>query len=278
MNALGMNLRNHIIKISNRRDQIVEAKDKIGVKNKLAMHGIPVPETYGELLKINDIHRLDKMPPEFVIKPDRGSGGKGVLILKRVKDHYVSPSNKIYSVKNLKRHMERILEGEFSEYIDGETVLIEERIHCSGQLQFKGSVGLPDVRMFVYNYDCVLAMLRYPTWESDGKANLSQGALGMALDMETGEITKVYSKKRREFYPVETLGIPKGYCIPKWKGFRWISHHVARLLGLRFSGVDLTMDERNNIKVLEVNGYPGLEIQNVTETSLKDAMKWTGSI
>jgi glutathione synthase/RimK-type ligase-like ATP-grasp enzyme len=39
--------------------------------------------------------------------------------------------------------------------------------------------GLADIRVIVFNLIPVAAMLRVPTKESDGKANLDRGAIGM---------------------------------------------------------------------------------------------------
>jgi hypothetical protein len=49
--------------------------------------------------------------------------------------------------------------------------------------------GIPDIRVIVFNHVPVMAMLRLPTKESDGKANLQHGALGLGIDLSNGTTT-----------------------------------------------------------------------------------------
>ena len=49
--------------------------------------------------------------------------------------------------------------------------------------------GTPDIRVIVFNKIPVMAELRLPTKESNGKANLHQGAIGVGVDIATGITT-----------------------------------------------------------------------------------------
>lgn len=50
--------------------------------------------------------------------------------------------------------------------------MIEKKIVIAKDVDLLGKFGLPDIRVIVYNMVPVMAMLRVPTAESDGKANL----------------------------------------------------------------------------------------------------------
>ena len=69
--------------------------------------------------------------------------------------------------------------------------------------------GAPDIRIIVYNKVPVMAMLRLPTRESDGKANLQQGAVGVGIDMATGVTTTAVFRKNTivEYLPNRKLQI-----------------------------------------------------------------------
>jgi hypothetical protein len=43
--------------------------------------------------------------------------------------------------------------------------------------------GTPDIRVVVFNQVPVMAWFRLPTPESEGRANVTQGALGLGVDM-----------------------------------------------------------------------------------------------
>lgn len=123
-------------------------------------------------------------------------GGNGILIIKKGNAAFTSPSNERYSFKDVKWHLRRIVNGEFSDNIERDQALIEERIYPSSHLVFKYAAGLPDIRVFCLQSVPVMAMIRYSTELSRGRANLSQGAVGMGINMLTGEITHLHSKIR----------------------------------------------------------------------------------
>ena len=67
--------------------------------------------------------------------------------------------------------------------------------------------GIPDIRVIVFNKVPVMAMLRLPTQESGGKANLQQGAIGVGIDLATGTTTTAVLGKGRyiEYVPGSRL-------------------------------------------------------------------------
>jgi alpha-L-glutamate ligase-like protein len=270
---LGINRRNHIIREMNSIFSIGLAKNKARFKQLLDEHGIAVPRTFHEISDFSGFGHADFFPDEFVLKPNQGMGGNGILILKREEETFVTPSGEKYSAGHLRRHVRKILDGEFSGHMEKDTVLIEERIYSSASLQFKGAVGLPDIRVFCYQFEPVMGMFRYATAESRGRANLTQGAIGMGIDLTGGTITHIHSKKEKRPLTAEEFGIPPSFTIPKWEEIKAIAQEAARLSQLQVAGVDIILDARDTVMVLEINGHPGLEIQNVNERSLWQSMR-----
>ncbi|MBI4284090.1 MAG: hypothetical protein HY663_06440 [Chloroflexi bacterium] len=270
---LGMNLRNHLIKRFNSLDTLLLAKDKTAFKLLLEANGIATPHTYHVIHDFTDMKLIPAFPDTFVIKPNSGYGGHGIILLSKEDGFFIDPSGEKYSVNEIKFHIRRILDGEFSGYVENDWAIVEERIYPSPNLQFGQSIGLPDIRIICTYYEPVMAMLRYPTLESRGRANLSRGALGMGIDLNTGSITHIYSKRAMEELSLESLGVPATFVMPKWSEMKEIARRCARLSQLGLCGVDIILDTDDTVMVLEINGRPGLEIQNVNEASLLRLVK-----
>ncbi len=121
--------------------------------------------------------------------------------------------------------------------------------------------GAPDIRLvMLYGYP-VMAMLRAATKESDGRANLHQGALGIGIDLATGRtIRAVHYGKPLTHHPdtgVELIGIQ----LPGWDKILDIAVTCQEMTGLGYLGVDLMIDETRGPLMIEVNARPGLAIQ-----------------
>ncbi|MBI2830599.1 MAG: ATP-grasp domain-containing protein [Chloroflexi bacterium] len=249
------------------------AKDKVRFKHVLQENGIPTPHTYHEIHDFSDIRLIEQFPEEFVVKPAKGSGGNGIVLLKRDREFFVDPSGDYYSANDIKRHIRSILDGDFSGYMEYDIALIEERIYPSKELQFKDAVGLSDIRIICYDFVPVMAMLRYPTVQSHGRSNLHQGALGFGISLDSGAITYVHSKKEGKEFALSDLNIPLSFVMPKWQEMKSVARESSELANLRLSGVDIILNSEDAVMVLEINGRPGLEIQNMNENSLLEFVK-----
>lgn len=265
---LGLNYRNFLIRERNQADLLRMVKDKNGFKAVLQANGVATPATYDLIHDFSDVHLIGAFPDEFVIKPDRSFGGKGVILLQRQGDSFVNPGGDVYSVKALKRHIRRILDGDFSGYVARDIAIIEERVYPSAKLKFKDAYGLPDTRVFCYRFEPVMAMLRYPTFKSRGRSNLTAGGIGIGLELATGAPTYIHIKGAAAEPKLEDVGIPAGFAMPHWAEMKAVAEKCSRIAGLWLTGVDIILDASDHIRVLEVNGRPGLEIQNINEASL----------
>lgn len=265
---LGMNLRNYAIQLFNPRESMILAKDKIATKKLLTENGIPVPKTYLEKNSALLPAELSSLPPRFVIKPSQGHGGNGILVLERNGEHFSDPAGNRYSFKKIREHVKRIIEGEYSGSSENDTAVFEERLEPSARIIFRYASGLPDIRVFCLNSVPVMAMMRYATKESNGRANLSMGAIGLSIDLASGRFKHIHRKDETGPIPFSYLGIDKDFIVPKWEEMKMIAAKASSASGLRIAGVDLILDSSDQVMVLEINGRPGIEIQNVNEESL----------
>src|SRR5699024_7748443 len=67
----------------------------------------------------------------FVVKPAKGSGGKGILVIERRRgDVFIKPSGEALSLDDVYRHMSNVLAGLYSLGGQPDTVLIEDLVVC----------------------------------------------------------------------------------------------------------------------------------------------------
>lgn len=277
--VIGMNERNYrIINKLNPREYRNFANDKALCKKVLEENNIPTPKTYCVIEamreieeKITSIEHLE----DIVVKPAMGSGGQGILILKKTgHNQWSSPSGELYSRKALVMHVANILFGKFSKRLF-DKVIIEYRLipHSDFQKIFKR--GVPDFRIILLNAQPVMAMLRMPTEESDGKANLHAGAIGLGVDLETGRLTRGYNQITDQMvsrHP-DSKVLFDGMKLPDWEKTLAISIATAKVFPLNYLGIDIVYDEKLGPMVIEINSRPGMQIQNVNAIGLKKVLE-----
>jgi hypothetical protein len=93
------------------------------------------------------------------------------------------------TLDDLKLHILDILAGRFDKYDLPGAAMVEERVKKHHRFKRYAYQGTPDVRVIVFNKVPVMAMLRLPTPQSRGRANLHQGAVGVGVDLATGITT-----------------------------------------------------------------------------------------
>ena len=263
---MGINQRNlQLIYPNNPRKFFFMANDKATSKLLCEKHKIPVPETY---LIIERAWEIDKKFEEissltdFVIKPSNGSGGNGILILRKSgEDQWESPGGKKYTKGMLKMHIASINYGAYS-HDNADKCIIEQRIETHPFFTEIYPNGIPDVRVILLQHEPIMAMLRFPTDASGGKANLHQGAIGTGIDMKDGRITQGYYRHRIIHKHPDSGVRFQGMQIPHWNEILSISISVAMLVPLKYIGVDIIVDKIRGPLIIEINARPGLQIQN----------------
>lgn len=266
MGVVGINMRNARFVLPNNPRRLYELVDnKIRTKELAENLDIAVPETYGIVRNPYDMSRLDRMLGDrdsFVIKPARGSGGKGVLVISGKEDGmYLKPSGSRFSLEEVKHHISNILAGLFSLGGRRDVALIEYRVAPSRTLTDISFQGAPDIRVVMFHGYPVMVMLRASTRESDGRSNLHQGALGVGVDIATGRTVRaIHHGRMVELHP--DLKVPvTGIQLPDWDKILDISVTCHEMTGLGYLGVDIMIDEERGPLMIEVNARPGLAIQ-----------------
>ena len=275
---LGMNARNlSYIRPNNLQRAIHLANNKLRSKEALFKAGIPVPKIYGVIKnrKELEIFKWDDLPKSFVLKPNCGSGGKGIkVIFGQKKDQsWVSTEGGKMTIKDLRNHIMDIFEGFYSFSGASDIAFFEERIQLLKILKPYSYKGIPDIRVIIYNKVPVMAMLRLPTKDSGGKANLHMGGIGLGVDIATGVTTNAVMRDFLiEKHPDTKLTL-KGIKIPYWREILEIAIKCQEVSKLGYVGVDIAIDSKRGPVVLEINAHAGLSIQIANLAPLKYRLK-----
>src|SRR5690554_2052989 len=113
-----------------------------------------------------------------------------------------------------------------------------------------------------------MAMLRLPTRQSGGKANLHQGAIGVGVDLATGiTLRGTWLNNKISKHP-DTTNAVDGVQLPNWDGFMKLAAGCYELCGLGYIGVDMVLDVEKGPLILELNARPGLNIQIANNAGL----------
>ena len=151
--------------------------------------------------------------------------------------------------------------------------IVQERLRTHPAFERVSYRGTPDVRVLVYRGEPALAMLRLPTLESGGRANLHQGGVGVGIDMGGGRTTRAVWHRRATARHPDTGEPLAGRPIPDWPEVLIAARTVARATGLGFLGVDVVPDADSGPVVLEANARPGLAIQSATGIGLRGVLE-----
>ncbi len=266
MGVVGINMRNARFLLPNNPRKLYSlVDDKLQTKALAEREGLSVPQTYKVIRSPRDSAIIEKALAEhnsFVIKPTRGSGGKGVLVIDgRENGKYVKPSGATLTGDEIRHHAANILAGLYSLGGQRDRGLVEYRVRPAKILTDISYQGAPDIRIVMLHGYPVMAMLRAATKESDGRANLHQGALGIGIDLASGRtIRAVHYGKPLSIHPdvgAELIGVQ----LPEWDKILDIAVTCQEMTGLGYLGVDLMIDETIGPLMIEVNARPGLAIQ-----------------
>lgn len=273
---LGINQRNlGYIYPSNPRKYFPVADDKALTKKKLSQFNIPVAPTYYLISTMGEINSLwDKICQlsEFAIKPSKGRAGGGILVLKRQDKSWISPSGKIYGNREVRKHMADIIFGVYSFGL-WDKVMIEYRIYSHQVFLDIFPIGVADIRIIVYNNIPIMSMVRIPTEKSGGKANLHQGAIGVGVDLNIGLMKDGFDGLSYFSKHPDTDVKFKGNRLPFWKEILDMTKKTSYAVPLNYLGVDIVIDREKGPLIMEVNARPGLEIQNVNRSGLREILE-----
>ena len=276
--VLGINRRNAEYTFKyNPRDRYPLVDDKLQTKKLAIEAGIAVPELYGVIETEYQVrHFAEMIEPyaEFAVKPSRGSGGKGILVIVgRSKDMYRSVDGSLLTREEVGYHLSNVISGMYSLGGQPDKALIEYRVQFDPVFEAISYQGVPDIRGIVFLGVPVMSMVRLPTRMSGGKANLHQGAIGAGIDIATGRtLTAVWRNAIVSEHP-DTGNTVTGVKIPNWEKLLKIAAQCNELTGLGYIGVDLVLDKDKGPLILEINARPGLNIQIANRSGLLPRLK-----
>jgi len=263
---LGMNQRNagYIMRYNPRRLYPL-VDNKLETKKLALQGGIAVPELYGVIAIEHQAHELASILADhqsLVIKPAHGSGGSGILVINgRMGKYFRKTNGSLLSIESIQHHSSNILSGMYSLGGIPDRAILEYRVDFDPMFEHISYQGVPDFRIIVFKGIPTAAMIRLPTRDSDGKANLHQGAVGLGVNIATGATSlAVHHNQLVEHHPdtgYETTGI----AIPHWDNILRLAMKCADTVGLGYLGVDIVIDRNLGPLMLELNARPGLSIQ-----------------
>ena len=275
---LNMNSRNlDYISEYNPRRLLPLVDDKLTTKHMAEKAGVDVPKLLGVIHYQSEISGLKKMLEplsEFVIKPSKGSGGKGILVITGCNgDSYLKASGEALTFEDINRHVSNTLGGLYS--LGGKTdiAMIESLIVADDVFDRYSFEGVPDIRTIVFQGFPVMAMLRLATSMSDGKANLHQGAVGVGLDIATGKSLRAVQYDRPVDKHPDTDYDFSALQVPHWEKILHLSAACHEMTDLGYLGVDLVLDKSKGPLILELNARPGLAIQIANGTGLRPRLE-----
>jgi alpha-L-glutamate ligase-like protein len=264
--VLGINQRNgDLVLPLNPRQHFPGVDDKLHTKRLADAAAIPTPRSLGVITyhhQLRDLRRVLDGRDEFVLKPARGAQGNGIVVVAGVENgHYRKSSGPLLSPLQLRQHVASTLSGVFSLRGDIDSCLIEERVVLHPAFADLARFGIPDVRLVIYRGLPIMAMCRLPTIESDGRANLHQGAIGAGLAVANGRATHAACRNERVTHHVDTNAPIVGFQVPHWDAVLTLAVRAAEIAGLGYLGVDIVIDIDRGPLLLELNARPGLAIQ-----------------
>ncbi len=275
---VGINRRNvELVYAHNPRRHYPIADDKLLAKQHLGRAGVPVPDTLvvcdGLFAIPRVLARLGK-EAHFVVKPASGSGGQGILVVgERLSEPgWRRAGGAPLSAHELHRHLAEICLGAHSGQLD-DRAFVEKRIVPHALFAELWADGLCDVRVITLHAGAVMAMIRVPTAQSGGRANLHQGGLGLAVDLASGRTFRAVHRGASVARHPETGGALLGLELPDWPGILSVACRAAAAVPLGYLGCDVVVDAERGPLVLEINARPGLEIQNVNGVGLGPAVR-----
>ena len=287
--VLGLNHRNAVyMRPHNSARSKRIADDKILSKKILARHNIPTAEIYKVVRNNKQLSTLkwEDLPKSFALKPNIGTGGSGIIIFygkKKNSLEWIMPDGNTMTVPQIRNHISKILDGQFSMGNRKDTAIIEERVVNHPTLKPYSYKGIPDIRVIVFNKVPIIAELRLPTYESEGKANLHAGGIGVGIDISTGITTIAIHRRGSSIFSdvydiidttLDDNKLPlRGIQIPHWDEILKIAVKCQEATGLGFLGADIALDRDKGPIVFELNARSGIAVQIANLSGMKSRME-----
>ncbi len=276
--ALGLNRRNQELLSSLNPPHLVALVDhKLRAKEVLAQHRLPVPANFGCYTRQRELRLLARdaeQHAQFVLKPARGAGGEGILVIVgRNQGRLLQSSGASLRVTDLMAHAADIIAGAFSLSQARDEALLEYRMLPEPVLGVFSPGGIPDVRVVLARGVPIMAMLRLPTVASEGRANLHVGGVGVGIDLGSGRAVHAICRDRPIVLHPDTHQPLSSLRVPAWEGVLSIAARSYEAIPLGYSGIDIVIDAHLGPTILELNARPGLSIQLANHRGLRPLLE-----
>lgn len=271
---MGMNERNiGYIAYHNPRRLFPLVDDKLKTKLLAFKYRITTPQLLGVIHSQGHVKKLESLIPHgkgFVIKPSKGSGGKGILVIVRHENgRFQKASQEWLTRRQVERHLSNLLSGLYSLGGNPDVAIIEALIDFDDRYRQYSYEGVPDIRVIVYRGYPIMAMMRLSTKRSDGKANLHQGAIGVGLNIVDGTAVRAVQYDKPISEHPDTGKALHALHIPDWTKLLELAARCYDMTKLGYLGADLVLDKEAGPQLLELNARPGLAIQIANGAGLK---------
>jgi len=298
---LGMNARNlQYIKKFNPKKAIRLANDKYKSKKFLSERWIPVPKTFDLITSRSDLYAYDfsSLPvDEIIAKPCNGSRGRWIYRIKPIEtpedahlmwehslfdslftkqspyvDQWYKVGSEVIPDHTLRRYLVDVLDGKNSMWWGWDNLLLEELIIPWSWFEKFCAHGLADIRVIVFNLIPVAAMLRVPTLESDGKANLDRWGIWLGINVSTGKIQSMfqYGKIHKHDFPGAYKDM-EGTKISYRNDILSYSSKIQYFANLGYLALDRVITDEWP-KLLEINARAGLKFQLAAVLPLRNRL------
>lgn len=277
--VLGMNERNvEFIMRANRRKFYPRVDDKLLTKKLCVAAGIPTSKliaTASHLFELNALVDAMKNTPRFALKPARGAMGNGIVVIKGRSEagHFVRAGGSEIAVGDIRYHAATILSGLYSLGGQTDVAMVEEMLTVHPTLRAISVDGVPDVRVIVFRGVPVMSMIRLPTKESRGRANLHQGAIGAGIDLASGKTVHAVLKNQPRSHHPDSGESVVGREIPHFDRVLEIATRAADETELGYVGADVVVDAELGPVILELNARPGLAVQIANHAGLAHRLR-----
>lgn len=280
---LGINNRNvEFILEHNPRSLYPRVDNKLKTKEICQEHGIQVPETYFVMTEHSQCPQFLDMignRTEFVVKPASGAAGRGIVVVAgRLGNNFFSTSGRLIEWTDLRYHLSTILAGLYSLGGQIDQIIVERRIVSHPLLKSIAVEGTPDIRVILYRGVPVMAMIRLPTRASGGRANLHQGAVAAAIELDTGRTFGGVCRDRAISHHPDTQQPIAGIELPFWHDVLEGAMKLSDALEMGYVGIDFVIDQDTGPVVLEANARPGLAIQLAHRQGIVPRLKYIDSL
>lgn len=261
----------------NKRKDYPLVDDKINTAELAVKYNVPMPENYLLFQSYGDTKHLSKKLQSynsFVIKPARGAMGNGIVVIDRTEgESFVKTNGKELSSEDIRYHILQIIGGLYSLSGRPDRAILQYKIDLHGNYENFSYQGIPDIRVIVYHGYPIMAMSRLTTTQSDGRANLHQGAVGAGLNMLTGQATGGCLKDKFITLHPDTQARLTDLKVPFWEEILFYASKCYDMTNMGYLGVDFVIDKKFGPMILEMNARPGLSIQVANNRGLKEVLQ-----